>query len=135
MMGNNEGTTGVHDGLMENRKFTDIKDPSPAVASLFWEEQASASPLATSLDDGYFALNLRGYGPAWRNVPGSRHGNFGHSSYADGHAQGMKWLLPTTQNITVSSIPGSLSYASTVRLDRDLEQVWKTVYPPAQWGR
>ena len=134
MMGNNGSTTGIHDGLLENRRFGDIKNPGPAAASLFWEEQASDSPLATSLDDGYFALNYTGYGPTWRNVPGSRHGNIGQLSYADGHASNMRWLMGTTQNMKVTSTPGLLYYASTVYLDRDLEQCWKTMYPPEQWA-
>jgi prepilin-type N-terminal cleavage/methylation domain-containing protein/prepilin-type processing-associated H-X9-DG protein len=135
MMGNNEGVTGVHDGLTENLKFTSIKDPAPSAASLIVEEQASASPLATSLDDGYFAINYPDYGPTWRNVPGSRHGNFGHFSYADGHAQNMKWLMSTTQTMAVNSTPGSDAYGSTVYLDKDLAQVWKSIYPWEQWGK
>jgi prepilin-type N-terminal cleavage/methylation domain-containing protein/prepilin-type processing-associated H-X9-DG protein len=135
MMGNNEGVTGVHDGLKENLKFADIRDPAPSAASLFWEEQGSASPLATSIDDGYFAIDYAGYGPSWRNVPSSRHGNHGQLSYADGHAQVMKWLLPTTQTIVVISDPGSEIFANTVYLDRDLEQVWKSIYPWEQWGK
>jgi len=133
MMGRNETATDVHPGITENFRFTDVRDPGPAAASFFWEEQASASPLATSLDDGYFAINYTGRGPAWRNVPSSRHGNRGQLSYADGHAQIMKWRLPTTQTITVNSLPGSSSYGSTVYLDKDLEQVWKSMYPPSQW--
>jgi prepilin-type N-terminal cleavage/methylation domain-containing protein/prepilin-type processing-associated H-X9-DG protein len=135
MMGNNEGTTGVHDGFKENLRFTDIRNPGPAAASFFWEEQASASPNATSIDDGYFAINEPDFGPSWRNVPGSRHGDFGHLSYADGHAQNMKWLLPTTQTIKVISMAGSDTYASTVYLDRDLQQVWLSIYPWELWGK
>jgi prepilin-type N-terminal cleavage/methylation domain-containing protein/prepilin-type processing-associated H-X9-DG protein len=134
MMGNNEGITGVH-AMLENMKFANTVDPGPAAASLFWEEQASASPEATSLDDGYFALDETGYGPAWRNVPGSRHGNFGHLSYADGHAQNLKWLLSTTQNIKVTSETGSDDFGNTVANDLDLQQCWKTIYPWEQWGK
>jgi prepilin-type processing-associated H-X9-DG protein len=134
MMGNNEGITGVH-ALLENMKFANTVDPGPAGASLFWEEQASASPSATSLDDGYFALDQTGYGPGWRNVPSSRHGNFGHLSYADGHAQNLKWLLSTTQHIKVISSTGSDTFANTVPNDADLQQCWRSMYPRAQWGK
>jgi prepilin-type N-terminal cleavage/methylation domain-containing protein/prepilin-type processing-associated H-X9-DG protein len=134
MMGNNGIITGVH-ALTENRKFSDVANPGPAAASLFVEEQASTSPSATSLDDGYFALDQSDYGPAWRNVPGSRHGNFGHFSYADGHAANMKWFLASTQNIKVTSADGSLVYASTTYLDKDFHQVWNTIYPPLRWGQ
>jgi prepilin-type N-terminal cleavage/methylation domain-containing protein len=133
MMGNNGSITGVHT-MLEHYRFQDTVDPGAAAASLFWEEQASTSPLATSLDDGYFAINETGYGPSWRNVPGSRHGNFGHLSYADGHAANMKWLMSTTQNMPVISDPGSLAYGNTVFLDKDLQQVWDTMYPWEQWN-
>jgi prepilin-type N-terminal cleavage/methylation domain-containing protein len=132
MMGNNEGITGVHT-LKENLRFIDVTDPAPSAGALFIEEQASASPAATSLDDGYFAIDQTGYCPGWRNVPGSRHGNFGRFSYADGHAGNLKWLLATTQNIKVTSMFGSGTYATTVYLDADLQQVWKLLYPWQQW--
>ncbi len=133
MMGNNEGITGVH-ALPENLRFINVINPGPAAASLFVEEQASALPSSTSLDDGYFALDETGYGPTWRNVPGSRHGDFGHFSYADGHAANMKWILSTTQNIKVNSPAGSPFYGTTVYLDKDLQQVWNSIYPWQQWG-
>jgi prepilin-type N-terminal cleavage/methylation domain-containing protein/prepilin-type processing-associated H-X9-DG protein len=134
MMGNNEGITGVH-SMTENLTFANVINPGTSAASLFWEEQASPSSAACSLDDGYFALDETDYGPTWRNVPGSRHGNFGHLSYADGHAQNMKWILATTQNIKVISASGSDTFASTTYLDKDLRQVWQTMYPWQQWGQ
>jgi prepilin-type N-terminal cleavage/methylation domain-containing protein len=137
MMGNNGGISGVH-ALTENLRFTDTVNPGPSAASLFWEEQASASPNSTSLDDGYFALDETDYGPTWRNVPGSRHGKFGHLSYADGHAGNLKWILATAQNIyniQVISPAGSAFYGSTVYLDKDLQQVWDTLYPWQQWAQ
>jgi prepilin-type processing-associated H-X9-DG protein len=135
MMGDNLTATDVHTGIKENYRFTDVRDPAPSASSLFWEEQASASPAATSIDDGYFAIDYTDYGPSWRNVPGSRHGDHGQLSYADGHAQVMKWLRPTTQTIVVNSQSGSEVYANTVYLDIDLEQVWKTMYPWEKWGK
>jgi prepilin-type N-terminal cleavage/methylation domain-containing protein len=134
MMGNNGTIQNVH-ALKENLRFGDVVNPGPSAASLYVEEQASASPSATSLDDGYFALNQTGYGPAWRNVPGSRHGNFGHFSYSDGHTANMKWLLGTTQHINVISTAGVSTYGSTVYMDRDLRQVWNTIYPWQLWGQ
>ena len=133
MMGNNEGVTGVHQGITENLKFAAVIDPGPSAASFFWEEQSSASPASTSIDDGYFANDYSDRGPCWRNVPSSRHGNFGQLSYADGHAQNMKWLRPTTQTIVVASAMGSDCFADTVAQDQDFEQVWKTMYPWQQW--
>jgi prepilin-type N-terminal cleavage/methylation domain-containing protein len=78
MMGNNGGITGVHDGVVENRKFTDIQMPGPAQALFFVDEQTAADPAKTSLDDGYFAINSAHGNPlyggssgneyTWRNV-------------------------------------------------------------------
>jgi prepilin-type processing-associated H-X9-DG protein len=133
MMGNNEGLGGVHT-TPEYTRFASTVDPGPAAASLFIEEQASTTPDNTSLDDGYFALDETGFGPAWRNIPGSRHGDFGHFSFADGHAGNMRWLMSTTQNIIVNSTGGD-TYAATVYLDKDLEQVWKSIYPWELWNK
>ena len=56
----NDATTGVaaqiHDGLLENLKFSRITDPGPANASYFWDEQDAAVPTQTSLDDGAFCM-------------------------------------------------------------------------------
>jgi prepilin-type N-terminal cleavage/methylation domain-containing protein/prepilin-type processing-associated H-X9-DG protein len=135
MMGNNEGTTGVHPNLTEFTKFAAIMNPYPSAASLFWEEQASAFPISTSLDDGYFCLNLTQRSPDWRNFPGSRHGNHGQLSYADGHAAQMRWLMSTTQKAVVNTVGayGSDVYAQTVPFDKDYEQVWLTMYPSSMW--
>jgi prepilin-type N-terminal cleavage/methylation domain-containing protein/prepilin-type processing-associated H-X9-DG protein len=132
MMGNNGGITGVHTNI-ENLRFINVVNPAPSAASLFVEEQASASPAATSLDDGYFAIEEGNFGPTWQNVPGSRHGNFGHFSFADGHAGNLKWLLSTTQNIPVISTAGSTFYGATTYLDKDLHQVYNTIYPWEEW--
>jgi prepilin-type N-terminal cleavage/methylation domain-containing protein/prepilin-type processing-associated H-X9-DG protein len=144
MMGDNstsmsDATTGsaasVHDGLLENLRLSNILDPAPAAASYFWDEQEAALPTQTSLDDGYFAINYAGVAPGgnWRNIPASRHGNFGEMSFADGHAGTMKWLEPGTQKMVVQ-FPGSSSYAASgLANDLDLEQVWKSMYPVKQW--
>jgi hypothetical protein len=137
MMGNNEGITGVHSGLVENLRFTGIQSPGPAQALFFVDEQASASTTNTSLDDGYFAINYAHGNPAfggsggnaytWRNVPASRHGYYGQFSYADGRAAKMPWLEPTTQNLQGVEVNG------TAPLDLDYKQVWQSIYPPPNW--
>ena len=65
----------VHPGVMEHLKLTSVRDPGPARANLFIDEQASAgvSSTETSVDDGYFAVNLED--DTWQNAPSSRHGN------------------------------------------------------------
>jgi prepilin-type N-terminal cleavage/methylation domain-containing protein/prepilin-type processing-associated H-X9-DG protein len=138
MMGNNEGTAGdVHPGLVENRKFTQIEDPGPSRALFFVDEQTAANPGNTSLDDCYYAINYAHGNPAyggsagneyaWRNVPSSRHGNFGQFSFADGHVAKLNWLEPKTQSLQGTDATG------TPPVDLDLQQIWQSIYPPAQW--
>jgi len=137
MMGNNEGITGVHDGLVENLKFTGIQIPGPSQGLFFVDEQTAASPSSTSLDDGYFAINYphgnSAYGGSggneynWRNVPSSRHGNFGQFSFADGHVARFRWIEPTTQTLQGTDANG------TSPQDLDLKQVWQSIYPPSEW--
>ncbi|MGA2543227.1 MAG: prepilin-type N-terminal cleavage/methylation domain-containing protein [Verrucomicrobiota bacterium] len=138
MMGNNQGTaSGVHPGVQENLKFTRIENPGPAQALFFVDEQTAPDPAYTSLDDCYFAINYTHGNPAyggsggteyvWRNVPSSRHGNFGQISFADGHAAKMKWLEPKTPALQGTDSTG------TQPVDLDLKQIWQSIYPPSQW--
>jgi len=137
MMGNNEGITGVHDGLVENLQFTTIQTPGPAQALFFVDEQSDADPGKMSLDDGYFAINYPHGNPlyggssgdkfTWRNVPSSRHGNFCQFSFADGHEAKINWVEPTTQNLRGGYAKG------TSPEDLDLKQIWRSIYPPANW--
>ncbi len=144
MMGNNEdlgppinGTYGVHVGILENLKLTDVKNPGPSDASFFWDEQSDPNPAMSSIDDGYYAIEsasprLTGN---WRNIPASRHGNYGQLSYADGHAQKMKWLEGTTRTLKriVGTKGTSNPAAHTKVFDRDLQQIYISTYPAANW--
>lgn len=135
MMGNNLDPAppqdySVHPGIKENRKFGSVRNPGPSSASFFVDEQSSPSPLAskTSIDDGYFAVDS-GDGSdttitsqEWRNVPSSRHGNFGQFSFADGHADKMKWLEPDTQYLQGQNA-NSLEFNN-----KDRHQLWLTTY-------
>jgi len=133
MMGDNLGTAaGVHTGYTENRKFADIMDPPPSTAMFFIDEQGTASPALTSIDDGYFAVDSDTKGPGWRNIPSSRHGNIGQLSYADGHAQSIRWLRGSTLTLQGNS-RGSPFAAVTVYHDADLGQLWRASYPPGAW--
>jgi prepilin-type N-terminal cleavage/methylation domain-containing protein/prepilin-type processing-associated H-X9-DG protein len=138
MMGNSLGTAGdVHPGLFENRRFTQITEPAPAQALFFVDEQTASSPANTSLDDCYFAINYAHGNPAyggssgnkntWRNIPSSRHGNFGQISFADGHVAKLNWVEPKTQTLQGKEVAG------TAPVDLDLQQIWRSIYPPAQW--
>ena len=135
MMGlNSASAANVHPGVQENLKLSDVRIPGPADASFFFDEQSDAVNSLCSIDDGYFAVNsaspkLTG---SWRNIPASRHGNFGQMSFADGHAQKMLWLEPTTQGLKGSSRGGG-SAAITKPFDKDLQQIYFSTYPQQWW--
>ena len=137
MMGDNgkdlrNSGSNPHPGIMENLKFSSVRDPNPSAASFFVDEQSDpTSASKNSLDDGYYAVNFADTGQTWRNVPASRHGNHGQFSYADGHASTMKWLEPKTQHLQ------GLGASSGVFKDQDLHQVWLSTYgagtPGSPW--
>ena len=130
MMGYNEGYGGdVHPGISENRKLSTVQNPGPSSASLFVDEQASTTQANTSIDDGYFAVDSGGTGSAsgyssskWRNVLSARHGNFGQLSFADGHAEHMKWTLPSTQKLM------GINADSGVINNMDRRKLWLSTY-------
>jgi prepilin-type processing-associated H-X9-DG protein len=113
-------------------RFTSVRNPGPATASLFLDEQADVTPALSSIDDGYYAIEFASKGPSWRNIPASRHGNGGQLSFADGHAERWKWREPTTRDLKGNGRTGTTA-ASTKFKDRDLEQLWKSTYPPGGW--
>jgi len=137
MMGNNEGITGVHDGVVENFKFTSIQMPGPSQALFFVDEQTGTSTDTTSLDDGYFAINYPHGNPAyggssgdeynWRDAPSSRHGDFGQFSFADGHVAKINWLESSTKDLQGGHADG------TSPVDLDYKQIWQSIYPPSNW--
>ena len=131
MMGNNLGFgADVHPGIPENLKFSSIHDPGPASATFFVDEQSSTSgaQTLTSIDDGFFAIDsgigsLTTYSSQiWRNVPASRHGNYGQFSYADGHVGILKWLVGSTHSLQ------GLNANSGVFNNPDRRQLWLTTY-------
>ena len=143
MMGNNLGTAGdVHPGIPENLKFVQVISPGPAQALLLMDEQTNPNIGLQSLDDCYFAINAAngtGYGGgggnlySWRNIPSSRHGNYGQMSFADGHAAKIRWVEPKTQTLLGTGPGGSEAIAGTAPYDLDLKQIWSSIYPPGNW--
>jgi prepilin-type N-terminal cleavage/methylation domain-containing protein/prepilin-type processing-associated H-X9-DG protein len=132
MMGINEGFgADVHPGIKENDKLSTILNPGPAIASFFIDEQSSPGTLTTetSIDDGYFAVDSGGAGSAsgyssaiWRNTVSSRHGDYGQMSFADGHAERMKWFVATTQTLM------GIYADSHVINNADRRQLWLSTY-------
>ena len=110
----------------ENVKFTDVKNPGPSTASFFIDEQSHPEAAKCSINDGYIGIDYGKKGPVWPDLTGSRHGNFGLWSAADGRAQKWVWKEPTTRYLNAQT-------ATTVPRDRDMEQVWKSTFPPELW--
>ena len=61
---------------------------SPSGIFVFLDEQAD------TLNDGFFVNRLEDY--AWGNVPGSYHNGGCNFSFADGHVEAHRWLVPQT---------------------------------------
>ena len=131
MMGDNAGHgADVHPGIKENRKLTDVRSPSPSEASFFVDEQSGTTSALTSIDDGYFAVDsgngsMTTYNSQiWRNVPASRHGDNGQFSFADGHADKLKWTLGSTKDLQGLNASPTPAVFNSV----DRKRVWLTTY-------
>lgn len=116
----------VHPGIREHLKFSNVKNPGPSAASFFIDEQSDPDPAKCSINDGYIGIDYAKKGPIWPDLTGSRHGNCAQLSFSDGHSQQLKWREPTTRQLNAAN-------ATTKFRDRDIEQIWKTTYPPEQW--
>jgi prepilin-type N-terminal cleavage/methylation domain-containing protein/prepilin-type processing-associated H-X9-DG protein len=137
MLGDNLGSAAnVHPGLTEHKKFSDVLDPNPAAATFFVDEQTDPVRDFCSIDDGYFAVNLGTKGSPrtrWRNVPASRHGNAGLFSYADGHAEKMKWLESKTHTLRFDTSSQPAGTLGTLPFDRDFQHLWLSTYSLTLW--
>jgi prepilin-type N-terminal cleavage/methylation domain-containing protein/prepilin-type processing-associated H-X9-DG protein len=130
MMGINSGWAAaiVHPNIKENRKFDEVKNPGPATAMFFVDEQADPSLNAamSSIDDGYFSVQPNTPG-RWANSPASRHGNGCSFSFADGHAEMWRWFEATTQFLKG---PGGTMVPVG---DRDLQRVKAANFAPGTY--
>src|SRR2546426_6840705 len=121
MMGDNADPAGinggmwVHPGIREHLKLTEVINPGPSGASFFIDEQSDPDPMKCSVNDGYLGIDFSKKGPVWPDLTGSRHGNGGQISFADGHAQRLRWLEPTTRYLVLNAV--------TKYRDRDIEQM------------
>jgi prepilin-type processing-associated H-X9-DG protein len=68
--------------------FKSTEVPNPSGIFVFLDEQAD------TLNDGFFVNRLDDY--AWGNVPGSYHNGAVNLSFADGHRESHRWLVPDT---------------------------------------
>jgi prepilin-type processing-associated H-X9-DG protein len=62
--------------------------PSASGIFVFLDEQAD------TLNDGFFVNRLDDY--VWGNLPGSYHNGAANLSFADGHLELHRWLVPAT---------------------------------------
>jgi len=87
-MGPNSPAWGGHTEYRVFAKTSEIMNPPPSKALVFLDERED------SIDDGYFAIDMAGKGPAanFPNFPASYHNGAGGLSFADGHAEIKKWL-------------------------------------------
>jgi prepilin-type processing-associated H-X9-DG protein len=115
----NPTATLIHPGIVENKKFTEIRIPGPSSAIFFVDESSE------TLDDGYFAMKYNNGTPSlvWDNFPASRHGNAGYFSFADGHAELHRWLEANTRMLTAGN------NIAIFPVNRDLTWVYQAVYP------
>jgi prepilin-type N-terminal cleavage/methylation domain-containing protein/prepilin-type processing-associated H-X9-DG protein len=130
MMGINDSWAAdiVHPKIRENRKFSDVRSPGPAMAMFFVDEQADANLIQadSSIDDGYFAVEPIHPG-RWSNTPASRHGNGSVFSFADGHAEFWNWVEPKTQFLKG---PGGTMVPP---VDRDLQRMKAANFAPGSY--
>lgn len=77
---------GTYDGVTTLVKLSDIQHPGSSQKIVFVDEDQN------SVDDGCFGINPLSSGMNnWWNLPGSRHTKGCTFSYADGHAQILRW--------------------------------------------
>jgi prepilin-type N-terminal cleavage/methylation domain-containing protein/prepilin-type processing-associated H-X9-DG protein len=70
-------------------KVSDLTNPNPVDLFVFAEEHPD------SINDGW--MNVRSAnGVYWEDLPASYHGKGSDFSFADGHAEGHRWLVGTT---------------------------------------
>ncbi len=101
-------------GFIEiNRKETDIRDPSPSLASVLWDENED------SIDNGGIGILPAGY-RNWWNWPASRHNAGCTMSFADGHVEYWRWKDRWVLKFTGYGAPANAQ-------DRDLVRVQGTV--------
>jgi len=117
-------------GIKYVRYFSELTDPMPANASVFFDEDAY------SIQNGAIGIEPRDY-YHW-NLPASRHNNAGTLTFADGHAEIWTWKdnyipdgsteLKRRYSINPNNIDVVVPSSSK---DRDLARL-KTTVPPLQ---
>ena len=94
--GDTEGTPSYPPGgnprvePLHKTKLAQLVDPAPAKTFVFMEENEQ------SIDDGMMVIENPAKGPwnAWWDMPSDRHNGIGTVSFADHHAEHIKWRYP-----------------------------------------
>jgi prepilin-type N-terminal cleavage/methylation domain-containing protein/prepilin-type processing-associated H-X9-DG protein len=75
---------------LHKTKLTQLVDPPPVQTFVFMEENEQ------SIDDGIMVIENPMYGPwnDWWDMPAARHNGLGTVSFADLHAEPVKWAYP-----------------------------------------
>jgi prepilin-type N-terminal cleavage/methylation domain-containing protein/prepilin-type processing-associated H-X9-DG protein len=112
------------DPTIKIQKFTQIVDPGPARASVFWDEKAFDDTnlgLASqnSIDNGALGIYPLSSGSGYWNVPSSRHNNGCVVSFADAHAESWKWKDQYIQT--------AIRYQTSPSTDKDARRIQETV--------
>ena len=99
------------------KRLSAIQHPGPSSAITFVDESIQ------TIDDGYFAVNSST--SFWQNSPTARHGRSGVFAFADGHAEGWRWVsLQVDQGLNASLT----QYGSTTA--GDLQRLQNAVFLP-----
>jgi prepilin-type N-terminal cleavage/methylation domain-containing protein/prepilin-type processing-associated H-X9-DG protein len=110
--------------LRAYNKASEITSPSPADLFVFAEEHPD------SINDGW--MNVRSAnGVYWEDLPGSFHGKLTNFSFADGHAEGHKWLVPdaTCPPVTLVTNPKNRWLPGSSLSDIS----WANLHATAKW--
>ena len=84
---------GGYQGYQVNRKTAEITRPGPSSAFVLLDEHEN------SIDDGHYGFNPEG--DLWMNLPAMWHNSGCNFSFADGHAEILKWHDPRTLALKV----------------------------------
>lgn len=94
-------------------RFSQIRSPDPVEAIVFVDEHEG------SIENARFVISPRG-SETWVDFPATRHQNAGVLTFADGHAELIKWLEPNT--IRAGKLTGWIQGVYGGPKDRDLQR-------------
>ena len=94
-------------------RFSQIRSPAPVEAITFIDEHEG------SIENARFVISPRG-SETWVDFPATRHQNAGVLTFADGHAELIKWLEPST--IRAGKLKGWIQGIYGGPKDRDLQR-------------